>query len=85
MKEKYLEKIVMETIQKYKLIQNGDKIVLGVSGGPDSICMLNILDNIRKNYSIDVAKADTKTSQTSPEPLAKINQLNPEPWLILIL
>lgn len=79
MKEKYLEKIVIETIQKYKLIQNGDKIVLGVSGGPDSICMLNILDNIRKHYSIAVAKADTKTSQTNPEPLAKINQLNPEP------
>lgn len=51
----------------------------GVSGGPDSICMLNILDNIRKRYYIDVAKADTKTSQKNLEPLAKINQLNPEP------
>lgn len=51
----------------------------GVSGGPDSICMLNILDNIRKKYYIDVAKADTKISQKDLEPLAKINQLNPEP------
>lgn len=78
MKEKYLEKTVIETIQKYKLIQNGDKIILGVSGGPDSICMLNILNNIRKNYSIDVVKTDTKISQTNPEPMAKISQLNPE-------
>lgn len=42
MKEK-----VLETIKKYNLIQNGDKIVLGVSGGPDSISMLDILNEIR--------------------------------------
>jgi len=28
---------VLETIRKYNLIVDGDKIVLGVSGGPDSI------------------------------------------------
>ena len=44
MKEK-----VLETIEKYKLIENGDKIVIGVSGGPDSIALLNILDEIRKD------------------------------------
>lgn len=38
---------VLETIKKYNLIQNGDKIVLGVSGGPDSIAMLDILNEIR--------------------------------------
>lgn len=43
MKEK-----VIKTIKKYNLISNGDKIVLGVSGGPDSIAMLNILNEIRK-------------------------------------
>ncbi len=52
---------VLNTIKKYNLIQNGDKLVLGVSGGPDSICMLNILNNIRNdnifnlNYEIVVA------------------------------
>lgn len=81
MKEKYLEKIVMETIQKYKLIQNGDKIVLGDFRRDQIYLYVKYIDNIRKNYSIDVAKADTKTSQTSPEPLAKINQLNPEPMV----
>ena len=30
MKEK-----VLETIKKYNLIEDGDKIVIGVSGGPD--------------------------------------------------
>ena len=37
MKEK-----VINTIKKYNLIHSGDKVVLGVSGGPDSISMLNI-------------------------------------------
>ena len=54
MKEK-----VLNTIKKYNLIKNGDKIVLGVSGGPDSISMLDILNNIKKenqiNFNITVA------------------------------
>lgn len=48
MKEK-----VLNTIKKYNLIKNGDKIVLGVSGGPDSISMLDILNNIKKENQID--------------------------------
>ena len=38
---------VLNTIRKYNLIENGDKIVLGVSGGPDSMAMLNILNTIK--------------------------------------
>ena len=38
---------VMETIKKYNLINSKDKIVLGVSGGPDSIAMLDILRQIK--------------------------------------
>ena len=40
---------VLKTIKKYNLIKNGDRIVLGVSGGPDSIAMLNILNDIRND------------------------------------
>lgn len=46
---------VLETIKKYNLIENGDKIVLGVSGGPDSIAMLNILNNIKNDKKIDLS------------------------------
>ena len=51
---------VLETIKKYNLIENGDKLILGVSGGPDSMSMLNILNEIREddennlNYEIVV-------------------------------
>ena len=45
---------VIDTIKKYNLIQNGDKIVLGVSGGPDSISMLHILDDIKNDYKFEI-------------------------------
>lgn len=41
-----MEEKVLETIKKYNLIVDGDKVVIGVSGGPDSIALLNILINI---------------------------------------
>lgn len=54
-----LEEKVLATIRKYNLIENGDKIVLGVSGGPDSLAMLNILNKIKNeniyNFNICVA------------------------------
>ena len=45
-------KKVLETIKKNNLIENEDKLVLGVSGGPDSISMLDILNKIRQDNEI---------------------------------
>lgn len=44
---------VLETIRKYNLIEDGDKIVLGVSGGPDSICMLDNLRELKEEQIIE--------------------------------
>lgn len=49
-----LEEKVLNTIKKYNLIENGDKIVVGVSGGPDSICLLNVLYELNKNKEINL-------------------------------
>ena len=38
---------VLETIKKYNLIQDGDRVVVGVSGGPDSISLLDILYKLK--------------------------------------
>ena len=48
---------VLQTIKKYNLIENGDSIVIGVSGGPDSICLLHILNELKNelNFKIYVA------------------------------
>lgn len=43
---------VLKTIRNYNLIEDGDRLVLGVSGGPDSICMLNILNCIRNDKNL---------------------------------
>lgn len=45
---------VLDTIRKYKLIENGDKIVLGVSGGPDSIAMLDIFKDLRNMLGFEI-------------------------------
>ena len=48
-----IEEKVLETIRKYELIENGDTIVVGVSGGPDSMTLLNILISLNKMKKID--------------------------------
>lgn len=52
-----LEEKVLKTIKEYKLIETGDKIVIGVSGGPDSICLLNVLNNLKKKLNFEIVVA----------------------------
>lgn len=47
-----MEEKVLNTINKYHLIKSGDKIVLAVSGGPDSLFMLYILNKIKNDINI---------------------------------
>lgn len=48
---------VLQTIKESNLIKDGDGIVIGVSGGPDSICLLHILNELKQelNFRIYVA------------------------------
>lgn len=46
LKMQKLEEKILKTIQTYHMIEAGEKIVLGVSGGPDSMCMLNVFMNL---------------------------------------
>lgn len=54
-----MEDKVLETIQRYKLIDSNDNILVGVSGGPDSLCLLDLLYELnnekRLNIKINVA------------------------------
>ena len=48
-----MEQKVLNTIKKYNLIEDGDKVIVGVSGGPDSISLLNILKKFQKNKTLN--------------------------------
>ena len=39
-------------IRENKLIEKGDGIVVGLSGGPDSVCLLNMLCSIREEFNL---------------------------------
>jgi tRNA(Ile)-lysidine synthase len=51
---------VKNTIKKYKLLCKGDRVVIGVSGGPDSLTLLYILNGLKKelNLRLHVAHLD---------------------------
>lgn len=48
-----LEK-VKNTIRKYNLINKNDKIVVGVSGGPDSVVLLYLLNYLKKDFKLNL-------------------------------
>jgi tRNA(Ile)-lysidine synthase len=47
-----LLKQVQRTIEEYELLAPGDGIVVGVSGGPDSLCLLHVLLRLREEYRL---------------------------------
>lgn len=49
-----LEDKVLDTINKYGMIKKNDKVVIGVSGGPDSMTLLNILNNLKEKIEIEI-------------------------------
>ena len=49
-----LQEKVLNTIKKHNLIQKGDSIVIGVSGGPDSMALLHVLYNMKETIDIKI-------------------------------
>jgi len=52
-----LREKVLSYIKDNSLIESGDKILVALSGGPDSICLLNILLELKEELNIDIAAA----------------------------
>lgn len=45
---------VIKTIDKFNMIKKNDSVIVGVSGGADSICLLHILNRLSDVYEINV-------------------------------
>ncbi len=48
---------VLKTINEYKMFNKNDKVIVAVSGGPDSISLLHVLHSLRKQLKIEIYAA----------------------------
>ena len=52
-----MEDRVLKTIKDYKLIEKGDTIIVGASGGPDSQFMIYILNSLKSQIDFEITLA----------------------------
>ena len=49
-----VKKTVKNTIQRYNLIEKGDHVIIGLSGGPDSMCLFLILLELQAKLDLEI-------------------------------
>ncbi|MEN4006211.1 MAG: TIGR00269 family protein [Methanobacteriaceae archaeon] len=49
-----IENRVLKTIEEYKLLEEGEKIAVALSGGKDSVLTLHILNKLKNKFNIDL-------------------------------
>lgn len=52
-----IEDAVYKTIIKYNMIKSGDKILVGLSGGPDSVFLLTVIGKLKNKLEITLGAA----------------------------
>ncbi len=46
---------VNKTINRYSMISDGDHLLIGLSGGPDSVCLAVMLDRLKKEFNLSLS------------------------------
>jgi len=58
---------VRQSIDQHGLLAGGGTVVVGVSGGPDSLCLLHVLNRLRPTYAIELHVAHLDHRIRGPE------------------
>ena len=45
---------VQNYIDRYHMLESGDAVVVGVSGGADSVCLITVLCDLREMYKLTI-------------------------------
>jgi len=81
---KSLLRQVGRAIADYRMIRDGDRILLGVSGGKDSLSLLHILRHLRTyapvRFDLAVLTVDPQVPGFDPEPLKGYYDALAVPW-----
>ena len=48
---------VLHTIEKYNMLNNGDSVIIALSGGADSVSLFHVILSIKELYSLNVFAA----------------------------
>lgn len=73
-----MHKQVLKTIERYRMFQAGERVVVAVSGGPDSITLLHVLDqlNIQLCLKLVVAHLDHNLRRDSARDYTFVKNLS---------
>jgi tRNA(Ile)-lysidine synthase len=55
--KKHIIDLVKDSIAKHSMISAGDRILAGLSGGADSVCLLSILDHLKNALGVELSAA----------------------------
>src|SRR5665648_463617 len=47
-----LEEKILQTIKKFDMLSFNDRVLIGISGGPDSVTLLQVLLSLKKRYNL---------------------------------